>query len=147
MTITSPAFKEGEKIPAKHTCDGANINPPLVWENLPAETKTLVLIVDDPDSPSGTWTHWTLWNISPDSNGTKEGSIPGGAIEGGTSFGGIGYGGPCPGTGEHRYFFKLYALDGKVDLKKGALPAEIIRAIGGKIIAKAELVGLYERNN
>jgi len=145
MKISSEAFKEGERIPEKYTCDGDNINPPLGWEGVPAETETLVLEVEDPDSPSGTWTHWTLWNISPDLNGIDENSLPDGAIEGGTTFGSIGYGGPCPGTGTHRYFFKLYALSGTINLKRGALPGELMRAIGGRIIDKAELIGLYER--
>ncbi|MEK7662391.1 MAG: YbhB/YbcL family Raf kinase inhibitor-like protein [Patescibacteria group bacterium] len=147
MKISSTAFKDGERIPEEYTCDGNNINPPLAWEEIPAETKSMVLIVEDPDSPSGTWTHWTLWNIPPDSNKIDENNFAGGAIEGGTTFGSIGYGGPCPGTGTHRYFFKLYALDGVVNLKRGALPGELLRAIDGRIIDKAELMGLYERKS
>ena len=145
MIISTPAFKNGENIPSKYTCDGENINPPLEISGVPTGTKSLVLIMDDPDSPSGTWLHWSVWNISPQTTEIPENSVPAGAKEGLTSFGEIGYGGPCPHSGKHRYFFRLYALDSKLDLPQGASRTELEQAMAGHILAEAELMGLYER--
>lgn len=132
-------------IPEKYTCDGINVNPQLSWSGIPDETKSLVLIMDDPDAPVGTWTHWTMWNISPDTFEIKENSIPKEAVLGGTSFGSIGYGGPCPHKGTHRYFFKLYALNTVIDLKRGAVLNDLKRAMDGRILKHAEIMGLYKR--
>lgn len=105
MIIKSPDFKNNQRIPSRFTCDGKDINPTLVFEDIPKNSKSLVLIVDDPDAPMGTWVHWTLWNIPKDTKIIEENSKPKGAIEGITSFGKPGYGGPCPPNGVHRYFF------------------------------------------
>lgn len=145
MKLESPAFEHNQKIPSKHTCDGKNINPPLKIESVPEATKSLVLIMDDPDAPRGTWVHWTLWNISPDTKEIPENSILAGAIEGVTSFGKPGYGGPCPPSDTHRYFFKLYSLDTTLELSPQADKALLETAVEGRILDKAELVGLYSR--
>ena len=144
MKIISSAFENNSKIPAKYTCDGENVNPPLSLIDVPANAKSLVLIVDDPDAPSGTWVHWVVFNIDPKVDEVSENTLPKGGIEGMTSFGNKGYGGACPPSGTHRYFFKLYALDiilnlinpDKVDLEK---------AIQSHILDKAELIGLHSR--
>ena len=145
MQIKSKAFKNGEIIPSKYTCDGENIIPPLVFSDVPEAAKSLVLIMDDPDSPTGTWTHWTVWNINPKITGIPEGMVPEGVMEGKTAFGDIGYGGPCPSKGRHRYFFKLYALNTELKLPPGSPKEELIEAIKGRIIAEAEMFGYYER--
>lgn len=145
MKISSSAFKDSDQIPAKYTCDGDNINPPLSFSEVPQEAKSLALIVDDPDSPSGTWTHWIIWNISPDTKEIKEASTPDGSIEGINSFSEIKYGGPCPGQGKHHYLFKLYALDSIANLQKGAQKSQLEEEIGKHKIAEAELTGVYER--
>lgn len=146
MKISSSVFQNNQMIPSKYTCDGENINPPLLVSDVPKETKSLALIMDDPDAPMGTWVHWTLWNVSPETKEIAQGSIPQGAIEGSTSFGRPGYGGPCPPSGTHRYFFKLYALDINLDLHASIDKAKLESAMEGHIIAKAELIGLYSRN-
>lgn len=145
MKLESPAFEHNQKIPSKYTCDGKNINPPLKIESVPEATKSLVLIMDDPDAPRGTWVHWTLWNISPDTKEIPENSVPAGAVQGQTSFGKPGYGGPCPPSGTHRYFFKLYALDATLELSPQADRATLETAMEGRILDKAELIGLYSR--
>jgi len=139
-------FKNGEVIPAKFTCDGENVNPPLKFFDVPKNAKSLALIFDDPDSPSGTWTHWTVWNINPKLLEIKENSIPENAVLGKTTFGEVGYGGPCPGSGEHRYVFKLYALDIMFDLKEGAEINQLEQLINGHVIEKCELIGKYQRS-
>lgn len=146
MIISTPAFKNGEKIPSKYTCDGENINPPLEISDIPKNAKSLVLIMDDPDSPSGTWLHWSVWNIDPATKKIDENSVPIGAVEGKTSFNINGYGGPCPHSGTHRYFFKLYALDCTLELSSEADKATLEKAMMDHILAKAELMGLYKRN-
>jgi Raf kinase inhibitor-like YbhB/YbcL family protein len=113
MKLASPSFENGQKIHPKFTCEGENVNPKLIISDVPKNAKSLCLVVDDPDSPSGTWTHWLVWNIPPDTKEISENSVPG--TEGANTFGEIGYGGPCPGVGEHRYFFKLFALDTTLD--------------------------------
>ncbi len=146
MIIESTEFKNNENIPTKYTCDGEDINPPLLFNNVPEETQSLVLISDDPDAPMGTWVHWTVWNIDPKTREIAENSVPTGAIEGITDFGRTGWGGPCPPSGTHRYFFKLYALDIKLDLSSKTRKPQIEEAMAGHIIKEAELIGLYSRN-
>ena len=145
MKITSSAFENEELIPEKYTCDGENINPPLSISELPKNTKSLVLIFDDPDLPNGTWIHWTLWDIPVETKEIAENSIPNSAIEGINSFGNQGYSGPCPGSGTHRYFFNLYALNEEITFNPEMTGAEIAEKINLSIIQKAELVGKYER--
>lgn len=145
MQITS-VYKNGDKIPAKYTCDGENVNPPLKFIDVPENANSLALIFDDPDSPSGTWTHWTVWNIDTKVSELKENSLPLNSVLGKTTFGEIGYGGPCPGSGEHRYMFKLYALDIKLNLAKGAEISELEKTMEGHVIEKAELMGRYSRS-
>jgi hypothetical protein len=145
MKIESPVFENQEEIPSKYTCDGQDINPPLEFSEIPERTKSLALIMDDPDAPMGTWVHWILWNISPERREISENSLPPGAIEGKNSWGRIGYGGPCPPSGSHRYFFKLYALDTQLELSSQADKAELEKAMEGHILEKAELIGLYSR--
>lgn len=146
MIIESNSFKNNEMIPAKYTCDAENIIPPLTFSGVPEEAKSLVLIVDDPDAPGGTWVHWTVWNIDPETTEIPENSVPGGAVEGTNSWGVPEYGGPCPPSGTHRYFFKLYALDITLDLGTSSTAGDIMNAIEGHILANAELIGLYERS-
>lgn len=158
MKISSSTFDSNQTIPSKYTCDGENINPPLQIADIPEDAESLVLIVDDPDAPAGTWTHWTIWNITPHINDISENSIPNRAswdpnspsvplpaMEGLTDFGKSGYDGPCPPSGTHRYFFKLYALDTMLDLPPSAKAGDIEKAMKGHILDKAELIGLYKR--
>lgn len=145
MKITSVAFQNNTKIPSKYTCDGENINPPLEFVDVPNNTKSLVLIVDDPDAPSKTWVHWVVYNINPDVTEVEENSIPEGGIEGMTDFGKPGYGGPCPPSGTHRYFFKLYALDATFDIPQNATKQMVEEKMEGHILDKAEFIGFYSR--
>lgn len=145
MIIASPTFQHNGFIPPKYTCDGDNVSPPLEMKDVPQGTKSLVLIVDDPDVPRGTWVHWTVWNIDPETTKIPERSVPAQATEGRTSFGKPGYGGPCPPSGTHRYFFKLYALDTTLGLAPQADKATLEKAMKGHILDKAELIGLYSR--
>jgi len=142
LKITSPAFQNKGFIPSKYTCDGADVNPPLNIEGLPEETKSLVLVVDDPDAPMGTWDHWIVWNIPPVER-IEEKSVPG--TEGINDSRKHSYAGPCPPSGTHRYFFKIYALDTKLDLNRNSRKKDVEEAMRGHIIAKGELVGLYKR--
>lgn len=145
ITLTSTAFGDGTPIPVKYTCDGADVSPPLAWSGAPAGTKTFALICDDPDAPGKTWVHWVLYNL-PGSAGQLGESTFGGALQGMTDFGRPGYGGPCPPPGKpHRYFFKLYALDGPLSLKAGATKADVERAMQGHVLAQAQLMGTYGR--
>ena len=144
MKITSSAFQQGGNIPSKFTCDGANTSPPLQISDVPAEAKTLVLIVDDPDAPSGLFTHWMAWNISPQTSTVAEGSTPKG-VHGTNDFGKSGYGGPCPPSGTHRYYFKIFALDRELDLPAGARRGQLDAAMKGHVIAQDELMGRYSR--
>lgn len=146
MKIRSSVFINNQLIPSKYTCDGENTSPPLTIFNVPKETKSLVLIMDDPYVPAGIWVHWLVWNISPKTSEIPEGFMPAGANEGVTSFGKISYGGPCPPFGTHRYFFKLYALDTRLDLVFEKITKNVLeQAMENHIIAKAELVGRYKR--
>ena len=145
MKITSSAFQNNSKIPAKYTCDGENINPPLEFTDASDSAKSLTLIVDDPDAPSKTWVHWVVYNIDPKATKVDENSIFQGAIEGMTDFGNKGYGGPCPPSGVHRYFFKLYALDTTFDLPQNSTKQMVEEKMQGHIIDQTELIGIYSR--
>lgn len=145
MRITSPAFSHNQTIPNKYTCDGEDINPPLVFQDVPEEAQSLVLIVEDPDAPGKVWVHWVVFNISPHAKGIGEDSVPEGSIEGVTDFGHAGYGGPCPPSGPHRYFFRLYALDTILDANEDITKQELEQMIEPHIVEKAELLGLYTR--
>ncbi len=146
LKLSSTAFQNNGFIPSKYTCDGRDINPPLVIENVQPGTKSLALIVDDPDAPMGTWVHWVSWNISPDIKEIKENDTPRGAVAGLNDFKKKSYGGPCPPSGTHRYFFKLYALDTALDLPSGAKKADVEKAIKGHVISQAQIIWLYKRN-
>lgn len=145
MKIIIPSFENNGRIPAEFTCDGKNINPEIFIENVPKEAQSLALIVDDPDSPGGNFTHWLVWNITPDTVIIKENSMPGGAVAGLNDFGKSEYGGPCPFKGEHGYVFKLFALDRVLDLSGGSRKAEAEKAMNGHILDKNEYVGRYSR--
>ena len=145
MKIESPAFKSNKLIPPKYTCDGENVNPPLLISDVPENARSLVLIVDDPDAPRGTWVHWTVWNINPHIKEIQENSCPQNAVEGMTDSGRPGYGGPCPPSGTHRYFFKLFALDTTLDIDNSVEAPDIEKEIEDNILVKAQLVGLYRR--
>lgn len=147
MIIASEAFKNNDYIPGKYTCDGLNVNPPLRFADIPEGTVSLALIVDDPDSPSGVWTHWLVWNVTPDTSSIAENSIPAGSSSGRTTFGESKYGGPCPGSGTHHYEFKLYALDTRLNLPPSASKTELETAMQGHVIIDAKLTGLYSRGN
>lgn len=143
MKISTSAFENNTKIPAKYTCDGDNVNPPLIISDIPSGAKSLAIIVEDPDAPSGIWTHWLVWNIGPATTEIVENSVPEGSMEGTTSFGKTGYGGPCPPSGTHRYFFKVYALDRELDLAAESTAEDLQGKIQGHILVQAELIGLY----
>lgn len=148
LVLKSSAFENGNNIPSKFTCDGENINPVFLIENVPAGAKSLVLIMDDPDATGGTtWDHWLLWNISAETKEILENSVPAGAIQGKTSWGRNEYGGPCPpkGSSPHRYMFKLYALDTRLDLNSDSTKADLEKAIAGHILSQTVLTGLYNR--
>ena len=143
LTITSPSFEHNGFIPAKYTCDGPDINPAIRIEDFPRETKSLALIIDDPDAPGKTWIHWVVWNISP-TDMIRENTIPG--VEGINDFQRIHYGGPCPPSGIHRYFHKIYALDSVLELEQGASKEQLLKAMEDHIIGKGELIGRYKRH-
>lgn len=145
MTITSPAFGNKELIPSTFTCDGADVSPALNIGNVPPEARSLALIMDDPDAPGGMWVHWVVWNIDPTTREIKENGVPPGAKQGVNDFRKTPYGGPCPPSGTHRYFFKLYALDAMLDLGSGTTKGALEKAIKGHILAQAELMGRYKR--
>ncbi len=142
MELTSPAFKHNQFIPPEFTCQGEDINPELMISNLPAQTKSLALIVDDPDAPGGVWVHWVVFNIAPVSR-IPANSVPG--TLGGNTDGGKKYHGPCPPSGVHRYFFKLYAIDALLNLKEGVSKGQLEQAMQGHILASAQLIGLYKK--
>jgi Raf kinase inhibitor-like YbhB/YbcL family protein len=150
IEITSTAFAEGSDIPARFTCDGADVSPPLQWTGVPQETESLALIVDDPDA-RGTWVHWVMYEI-PNTAGELSEAVPNGdataqgAIQGRNDFGRIGYGGPCPpGGSAHRYFFKIYALDTLLDLGPGVKKKDLLEAMDGRGLAEGRLMGRYKR--
>jgi Raf kinase inhibitor-like YbhB/YbcL family protein len=146
LTLSSNAFAPGQSIPAKYACDGRDISPDLAWTDAPANTKSFALIVDDPDAPMGTWVHWVVFNIPAATMGLPESagvSLPAGALQGKNSSGNARYMGPCPPSGTHRYFFKLYALDTTLTLSAGANKADLLKAMDGHILAQGELMGTY----
>jgi Raf kinase inhibitor-like YbhB/YbcL family protein len=150
IKLTSTAFKEGEPIPHQYTCVGVNVSPSLEWSGVPKSAKTLVIIADDPDAPSGTWVHWVLYNLPADNIGMVENlpatdELKAGGFQGKNDFGRIGYGGPCPPSGTHRYFFKIYALDNELPLKAGATKADVEKAMEGHVVAQGQLMGTYRK--
>ncbi len=151
MQLTSSAFQQGSSIPVQHTCDDANVSPPLQWTGVPPASKTLALIADDPDAPMGTWVHWVLYDLPlsvsalPEAIARTQYAVAG-AKQGVNDFGHLGYGGPCPPPGKpHRYFFKLFALDIELPLAPGATKAQVEKGIAGHVLAQAELMGTYQR--
>ncbi|BCS56056.1 YbhB/YbcL family Raf kinase inhibitor-like protein [Geobacter sp. SVR] len=145
MKISSPAFAHNQQIPSRYTCDGDDINPPLHIENIPAGTKSLALIVEDPDAPSGLWVHWLLWNIAPHQAEIGENSSPKEAMAGRNDFRRTAYGGPCPPSGSHRYIFRLFALDRLLPLAGGSSKQQLEAAMEGHVLGSAQLIGLYSR--
>lgn len=151
LTVTSTAFREGQPIPAKYTCQGADVSPPLAWEAPPEGTQSLALICDDPDAPVGTWVHWVLYALPPGTRQLPEHvpaheTLPDGARQGVNDFRRVGYGGPCPPPGRpHRYFFKVYALDRALELPPRATKAQLLQAMAGHILAEGQLMGTYQR--
>ncbi len=150
LSITSTAFKQGERIPSKYTCDGSDVSPGLEWSDVPEGTRSFTIIADDPDAPVGTWIHWVFYNIPGETRTLPEAVPPDanlsdGSRQGKNSWGRPGYGGPCPPGGTHRYFFKLYALDTVIELRSGVSEDDLLKAMKGHILAEAELMGLYSR--
>ncbi len=150
FAITSTAFKEGEMIPQRYACDGQNFSPPLKWQSVPGQAKSLALIADDPDAPAGIWVHWVIFNIPSATNGLPENvptkdSLLDGSVQGKNDSRDIGYDGPCPPGGTHRYYFKLYALDTMLKLPSGSTKLELLKAMDGHIVAQTQLMGRYSR--
>jgi len=152
MDLTSTAFAKGGDIPARYTCEGSDVAPPLTWSGVPDGAKSLTLIVDDPDAPDPaapkmTWVHWVLYDIAPSATGLPEGGkpLPEGTREGLNDWKRTGYGGPCPPVGRHRYFFKLYALDTLLPDLRAPKKADLERAMHGHVLAQAELIGTYQK--
>jgi hypothetical protein len=150
--LTSDAFAHGQSIPAKYSCIGRNISPPLAWTDPPAGAQSFALIVDDPDAPAGTWVHWVLFNIPADARELQEdlpvkgkNVDPNSIYVGKNSWGDIGYGGPCPPSGTHRYYFKLYALDTLISLLPGASKDQLLKEMDGHILAQTELMGTFSK--
>jgi Raf kinase inhibitor-like YbhB/YbcL family protein len=145
LQVTSSAFSEGASIPRKYTCDGENVSPPLSWSAVPAGTESWVVIIEDPDAPSGIWVHWVLYDLPSQTDSLQEGSQAGG-VEGRNTSRREGYSGPCPPRGPaHRYFFKVFALDTVLHLKAGATKADVEKAMAGHILAQGQLMGTYSR--
>lgn len=145
MKLASAAFSENQMIPQKYTCDGDNLSPPLTIAELPENTQSLVLIMDDPDASGRTFVHWTMWNIDPSTREIPERSVPSGAVQGLTDFGSKGYGGPCPPSGTHRYIFKLYALDEKLSLSENSNKEDVEREMADHVLDFTQFIGLYSR--
>ncbi|MDH7599598.1 MAG: YbhB/YbcL family Raf kinase inhibitor-like protein [Sedimentisphaerales bacterium] len=150
MKVTSTAFADGGIIPSKYTCDGQDISPPLQWEGVPSGARSIAIISNDPDAPVGTWVHWVIWNIPPTATGLPEAlprdpKLPDGARQGINDFGRPGYGGPCPPSGTHRYYFKVYALDTLLDLPTTARKPDLLKAMQGHVLAEGMLMGRYSR--
>jgi Raf kinase inhibitor-like YbhB/YbcL family protein len=144
LTVQSVAFANNGHIPPKYTCEGENVNPPIEISDLPEETKTLAIILEDPDAPGGDFTHWLLWNVSPTeeiAENTNQG------ITGINDFGKTGYGGPCPPTGAHHYYFKIFALDKELNISAGENKAALLASMNGHILATGELVGRFKKKN
>ena len=150
LTISSSAFPAGGMIPSQYTCDGENISPPLQWSGLPANTRTVALVVDDPDAPGRTWVHWVVYDLPANTtqiaeNVKPQAKLPTGGTQGTNDFKKIGYGGPCPPVGTHRYFFRLYALDIESSLGPGTTKDDLMKAIEGHVVAQGEFLGKYKR--
>ncbi len=145
LQITSSAFQNNGNIPREYTCDGKDINPPLMIAGVPQGTKSLALICDDPDAPVGIWVHWVIWNIDPGVKEIKENTVPQGAVQGINDFRKHSYGGPCPPSGTHRYFFKVYALDTMLGISTNSTKADLEKAMKGHILGEGQLIGLYKR--
>jgi len=150
LSITSTAFKQGERIPSKYTCDGSGVSPGLEWSDVPEGTRSFTIIADDPDAPVGTWIHWVLYNVPAETRALPEAvptdaSLPDASRQGKNSWGRLGYGGPCPPGGTHRYYFKLYALDTVLELPTGVSENDLLKAMKGHILSEAELMGLYSK--
>ncbi len=145
LSLTSTAFANGQSIPAKYSCIGRAISPPLAWNEPPAATRSFALIADDPDAPGGTWVHWVVFNLPASARGLDEAVSLDNNLQGSNSWGRLGYGAPCPPSGTHRYFFKLYALDGMLTLSKGVSKSELLQAMKGRILAQGELMGTFSK--
>ncbi len=150
IKLTSSAFEEGGMIPSKYTCDGRDISPPLTWDNVPGKTESIAVICDDPDAPMGTWVHWVLFNLPAEKRELAENvpddeTLPDDTRQGVTDFVSTGYGGPCPPSGTHRYFFRIYALDIPVDIVSIADKETLLKAMAGHILAEGQLMGKYKR--
>jgi hypothetical protein len=150
IQITSPVFEDGGEIPEKYTCDDLDVSPPLEWIDVPENTKTIAIVCDDPDAPMKTWIHWIIFNIPGDVTGLPENVPPekeleNGAKQGMNDFHKVGYGGPCPPSGTHRYFFKIYALDITLDLPAGVSKSHLMIAMEGHVISESHLMGTYTR--
>lgn len=150
IKLTSAAFKDGQPIPRQYTCDGVNVSPPLEWNGVPKNAKAIAIIADDPDAPGGTWVHWVAYDLPAENIGLVENlpadeQLKAGGFQGTNDFGKIGYGGPCPPSGTHRYFFKIYALGNFLSLKVGATKAQVEKAMEGHIVAQGQLMGTYAR--
>ncbi len=145
LKIFSPAFEHQGKIPSTYTCDGANINPPLKIDRVPPETQSLALVFDDLDAPRGSYVHWILWNIPSHVKEIRENSVPEGAIQGLNDFKKNHYGGPCPPRRSHRYVFKIYALDCRLNLSPSSTKADLEKAMKGHILAQAQWIGVYQK--
>ncbi|MBN2036110.1 MAG: YbhB/YbcL family Raf kinase inhibitor-like protein [Chitinispirillaceae bacterium] len=151
ILLESPAFGHKQSIPQRYTCDGEDVSPPLAWKNVPPEAKSIVLISDDPDAPAGDWVHWVVYDLSPEVDTLPEHImatdtiLAGKGKQGRNDFRRIGYGGPCPPSGTHRYFFKIYALDTMLNLPAGKTKKEIEQAMKGHVLAQGELIGTYQR--
>lgn len=143
LTVKSPAFEPNKQIPKKYSCNGDDVNPPLTIEGIPQKTKSLALTLEDPDAPSGTFDHWVVWNIPPSTNKIAEHTVPG--REGLNSMRQYGYTGPCPPSGTHRYFFKVYALDTELALGTRATKKDLEKAFVDHIVAKGELMGVFNK--
>ncbi len=150
LSLTSSAFTSGQQIPSRYTCDGQDISPPLAWDTPPQGTQSFALIVDDPDAPVGTWVHWVAYDIPASARNLPEAipaqaKLPGGGMQGKNSWPNLGYGGPCPPSGTHRYYFRLYALDTTLNLDSGATKKEVLKAMEDHVLAVGELMGQYSQ--
>jgi len=146
ISVTSTAFKEGKMIPQKHTCDGTNVSPQLAWTGIPASARSIALICEDPDAPSGIFTHWVVFNMAPVTKGIPEGGgLPAGAREGTNDFKRLDFRGPCPPSGTHRYYFKVYAVDMMLTLREGATRSDLLSALQGHVIEQGQIMGTYKR--
>jgi Raf kinase inhibitor-like YbhB/YbcL family protein len=148
LALTSSAFEPGAEIPSKYTCEGADLAPALSWSGAPAAGKSFALVMDDPDAPRGTWVHWVVVDLPPGATSLPEGgALPQGARSGTNSWNRTGYGGPCPPSGRHRYFFKLYALDNRLTLPANSDRKAVLAVMQGHVLAEAQLVGTYQKQH